>query len=129
LSSNPDHGKVYTLQDYVIRLSDLRQVGGFLCALKKNRVKNHDFTPKNHIFSNCGGRSENVLGISCEKSRFYAKKTYFFHIVQLPYGQNHDGPQVYTLQDYVIRLSDLRQVGGFLCVLLFPPSIKLIATI
>jgi hypothetical protein len=41
-------------------------------------VKNHDFTPKNHIFSNCGGRRENIWGISCEKSRFYAKKTYFF---------------------------------------------------
>jgi hypothetical protein len=23
------------------------------------RVKNRDFTPKNHIFSNCGGRREN----------------------------------------------------------------------
>ena len=32
------------------------------------RVKNHDFTPKNHIFSNCGGRCENCWGISCEKS-------------------------------------------------------------
>ena len=42
------------------------------------RVKNHDFTPKNHIFSNCGGRRENVWGISCEKSRFYAKKSYVF---------------------------------------------------
>jgi hypothetical protein len=38
------------------------------------RVKNHDFTPKNHIFSNCGGRRENFWGISYEKSRFYAKK-------------------------------------------------------
>ena len=27
------------------------------------RVKNHDFTPKNHIFSNCGGRRENICGI------------------------------------------------------------------
>jgi hypothetical protein len=36
------------------------------------RVKNHDFTPKNRIFSNCEGRRENVWGISCEKSRFYA---------------------------------------------------------
>jgi hypothetical protein len=43
------------------------------------RVKNHDFTPKNRIFSNCGGRRENIWGISCEKSRFYAKKSYFFH--------------------------------------------------
>ena len=42
------------------------------------RVKNHDFTTKNHIFSNCGGRRENCWGISCEKSRFYAKKSYFF---------------------------------------------------
>ena len=42
------------------------------------RVKNHDFTPKNHIFSNCGGRHEHFWGISCEKSRFYAKKSYFF---------------------------------------------------
>ena len=42
------------------------------------RVKNHDFTPKNNIFSNCGGRLENFWGISCEKSRFYAKKSYFF---------------------------------------------------
>ena len=36
------------------------------------RVKNHDFTTKNRIFSNCGGRRENFWGISCEKSRFYA---------------------------------------------------------
>jgi hypothetical protein len=25
-----------------------------------------------------GGRRENIWGISCEKSRFYAKKSYFF---------------------------------------------------
>jgi hypothetical protein len=28
-----------------------------------------------------GGRRENCWGISCEKSRFYAKKTYFFPIL------------------------------------------------
>jgi hypothetical protein len=38
------------------------------------RMKNHYFTPKNHNFSNCGGRRKTFLGISCEKSRFYAKK-------------------------------------------------------
>jgi hypothetical protein len=27
-----------------------------------------------------GGRRENVCGISCEKSRFYAKKSYFFQL-------------------------------------------------
>ena len=42
------------------------------------RVKNHYFTPKNHIFSYCGGRRENFWGVSCEKSRYYANKSYFF---------------------------------------------------
>jgi hypothetical protein len=42
------------------------------------RVKNHDFTPKNHIFSNCGRRRENFWDIQSEKSRFYAKKSIFF---------------------------------------------------
>jgi hypothetical protein len=42
------------------------------------RVKNHDFTAKNHIFSNFRGGARNFWGISCEKSRFYAKKSYFF---------------------------------------------------
>jgi hypothetical protein len=46
------------------------------------RVKNHDFTPKNYIVSNCGGRRENFWGISCEKSRFYAIKSYFFQFYQ-----------------------------------------------
>ena len=36
---------------------------------------------KNHIFSNCRGRRENFWRISCEKSRFYAKKSYFFPIL------------------------------------------------
>jgi hypothetical protein len=29
-----------------------------------------------------GGRRENFWGISCEKSRFYAKKSYFFPIAE-----------------------------------------------
>jgi hypothetical protein len=38
--------------------------------------------------------------------------------------------EVYSIQQYVIKLvSDFRQVGGFLQVLRFPPSIKHIATI
>jgi hypothetical protein len=31
-------------------------------------VKNHDFTPKNHIFPILGGAREIFWGISCEKS-------------------------------------------------------------
>jgi hypothetical protein len=45
------------------------------------RAKNHDFTPKNHIVSNCGGRCENFWGISCEKSRYCAKKSYFYQFI------------------------------------------------
>jgi hypothetical protein len=38
--------------------------------------------------------------------------------------------EVYLIQHYVIKyVSDLRQVGGFLRVLWFPPPIKLTATI
>jgi hypothetical protein len=37
---------------------------------------------------------------------------------------------VYSIQHYVIKfVSDLRQVGGFLRVLRFPPPIKLTVTI
>jgi len=38
--------------------------------------------------------------------------------------------EVYSIQLYVIKfVSDLRQVGGFLRVLQFPPQIKLSTTI
>ena len=36
--------------------------------------------------------------------------------------------EMYLIQHYVIKfVSDLQQVGGFLCVLRFPPPIKLTA--
>ena len=38
--------------------------------------------------------------------------------------------EVYSIQHYVIKFfNDLRQIGDFLRVLLFPPPIKLTATI
>ena len=41
VSSNPDHGEVYSIQHYVIKLvSDLRQVSGFLT----NKTDRHDMT-------------------------------------------------------------------------------------
>jgi hypothetical protein len=61
-------------------LKKLRQAEGGAKIFGVFRVKNHDFTPKNHIFSNCGGRLENFWGISCDKSRFYAKKSYLFQL-------------------------------------------------
>ena len=43
---------------------------------------------------------------------------------------NNAHGEVYSIQCYVIKfVSDLWQVGGFLCVLQFPPPIKLTATI
>ena len=67
------------------RIQDFKLGGAHLKKfLGVFRVKNHNFTPTNHIFSNCGGRRENCWGISCEKSRFYAKKSYFFPILDDP---------------------------------------------
>ena len=71
------------IQDFKLgeaHLKKLRRAEGGAKILGVFRVNNHDFTPKNHIFSNCGGRYENVWGISCEKSRFYAQKSYFFQL-------------------------------------------------
>ena len=62
-------------------LKKLRRAEGGANFVGVFRVKNHDFTPKNHIFSNCGGRRENFWGISCEKSRFYPQKIIFFPIL------------------------------------------------
>ena len=52
-------------------LKKLRRAEGGAKIFGVFRVKNHDFMPKNHIFSNCRGRPEIFWGISCEKSRFY----------------------------------------------------------
>ena len=62
-------------------LKKLRRAKGGANIFGVFRVKNHDFTQKNHIFSNCGGRREKCWGISCEKSRFCAKKIIFFPIL------------------------------------------------
>ena len=61
-----------------VHLKKLRRAEGGSNIFGVFRVKNHDFTPKNHIFSNCGGRREHFWGISYEKSRFYANKFDFF---------------------------------------------------
>ena len=68
-----------------------------------------------------GGRREKFWGISCEKSRFYAKKSYFSNF------RGGGGRRVRPLDPplhYVIKF-----VSDFLRVLRFPPPIKLTATI
>ena len=62
-------------------LKKLRRAEGGTKMFGVFRVKNHDLTPKNLIFSDCEGRRENCWGISCEKSRFYDKKIIFFPIL------------------------------------------------
>jgi len=45
-------------------------------------------------------------------------------------SSNHAHGEMYSIQHYVIKfVRDLRQVGGFLRVLRFPPPIKQTATI
>jgi hypothetical protein len=65
-----------TAVSYIPKMGGIKSTGG-ANIFGVFRVKNHDFTPKNHIFSNCGGKRENVWGIACEKSRFYAKNYIF----------------------------------------------------
>ena len=45
------------------------------------RVKNHDFTPKNQIYSNCGGRCENCWVFRVKNHDFTQKKIIFFPIL------------------------------------------------
>ena len=82
------YGEVYSIQHYVIKfVNDLRQVGDFLRF--PSPIKLTAIRGGSRISSQGGGgalkkiapsgeRPENVWGISCEKSRFYTKKSYFF---------------------------------------------------
>jgi hypothetical protein len=52
----------YYFTYYTTHLKKLRRVEEGAKNFGVFRVKNHDFTPKNYIVSNCGGRRENVCG-------------------------------------------------------------------
>jgi hypothetical protein len=41
------------------------------------RVKNHDFTPKNHIFSNCEGGAK-IVGVFRVKNHDFTQKDHIF---------------------------------------------------
>jgi hypothetical protein len=53
----------------MVLITTLRRAEGGAKIFGVFRVKNHDFTPKNHIFPILGGGARNFWGISCEKSR------------------------------------------------------------
>jgi hypothetical protein len=66
------------IQDFKLgggaHLKKLRRAEGGAKIVGVFRVKNHDFTPKNLIFFQLRREARKFWGISCEKSRFYAKK-------------------------------------------------------
>ena len=68
------------IQDFKLggaHLKKLRRAEGGAKNFGVFRVKKHDFTPKNHILSNCGGRREKFWGISCENHDFTPKNLIF----------------------------------------------------
>ena len=58
-------------------LKKLRRAEGGAKFFGVFRVKNHDFTPKNHILSNCGGRRE-ILGVFRVKNHDFMQKNLIF---------------------------------------------------
>ena len=58
-------------------LKKLRRAEGGAKFFGVFRVKNHDFTPKNHILSNCGGRRE-ILGVFRVKNHDFMQKNHIF---------------------------------------------------
>ena len=69
------------IQDFKLggaHLKKLRRAEGGAKMFGIFRVKNHDFTPKNHIFTILGGARE-IFGVFHEKNHdFTPKKSYFF---------------------------------------------------
>ena len=69
------------IQDFKLggaHLKKLRRAAGGAKFFGVFRVKNHDFMLKKSYFFQLRREAQNFWGISCEKSRFYAKKSYFF---------------------------------------------------
>ena len=58
-------------------LKKLRRAEGGAEIFGVFRVKNHDFTPKNLIFYNCGGRRENFW-VFCVKNHDFTPKNHIF---------------------------------------------------
>ena len=74
--SNAGDTKQGRVQDFKLRRAegDAKIVGVF-------RVKNHDFTQKNQIFSNCRGRRENFGVFRVKNHDFTPKNNFCFSIL------------------------------------------------
>ena len=69
------------IQDFKLgraHLKKLRRAEGGANIFWVFRVKNHDFTPKNYIFSDCGGRRENSWVFRVKNHDFTPKNHIFF---------------------------------------------------
>jgi hypothetical protein len=63
-------------------------------------------------------------------TRYILSFFFYFTITTKVVSVNPVHGEVYSIQHYVIKfVSDLRQVGGFLWVIRFPPPIKFYAMI
>ena len=80
--------RTYRWDSYQGRIQEFKLGGAHLKILRRAkgganifgvfRVKNHDFTPKNHIFSILGG-AHDIFGVFHVKNHdFKPKKSYFF---------------------------------------------------
>ena len=74
-------GRIQDLKLGGTHLKKLRRAEGGAKIFGVFRVKNHDFTQKNQIFSKCRGKRENCWGISCEKITILLQKILFFPIL------------------------------------------------
>jgi hypothetical protein len=96
---SPFSGKLQgRIQDFKLggaHLIKLRRAEGGTKIVWVFRVKNHDFTPKRSYFSNFRGGARYFWGISCGKSRIYAKKIIFLPILGVPPPLNP--PLSYTI--------------------------------
>ena len=78
--SNAGDTKQGRVQDFKLggaHLKKLRRAEGDAKIVGVFRVKNHDFTRKNLIFSNCRGRREN-FGVFCVKNHDFTPKNNIF---------------------------------------------------
>ena len=76
--TNPIQGQIQDLKFGEEHLQKLRRAEVGANFFGVFRVKNHDFTPKNHIFPILGGAGE-IFGVFRVKNHeFTPKKSYFF---------------------------------------------------
>ena len=78
LSTHQDQGRIQDFKLGEAHLKKLRRAEGGEKMFGVFRVKNHDFTSKNHIFINCGGRRENFWVFRVKNHDFTPKKNHIF---------------------------------------------------